>query len=267
MKCLPILCLILSAVFMLPAHAASMVPVTGAPAGILLYAQEADGSVWLLLADHTPPSQRGWAAFGGSHDAGETLAETAARETEEETGGYFKRADLLKAIEGQQPVFDGVYGFYFVQVDKVPVAQIEAAAAATVAAVAASAAAAVPATTAGSATAAVPAATARPAAAAGAAMAAAYTERGPFAWVPYTQVERWLDASPVEGSAIPRSGRLYFIDEEWLPPTTSSQARVNWFWPVWLNNLRVARAAGVIPWQASAPASASGAGTANTLVH
>ena len=68
------------------------------PAGIVLYSV-VEGEVLLLLADHRLPG-RGWAAYGGAARAGETSAETAARETEEETRGYFKRADLLKDVEG-----------------------------------------------------------------------------------------------------------------------------------------------------------------------
>ena len=67
----------------------------------------------LLLADHTPRSKRGWASFGGAHEPGGSPTDTAARETGEETRGQFRRADILKAIGTQEPVFDGSYALFF----------------------------------------------------------------------------------------------------------------------------------------------------------
>ena len=165
------------------------------PAGIILYAEGADG-VSLLLADHLPPSQRGWAAFGGMHEQDETPAETAARETEEETNGFFSRTELLARIKNSAPLFDGAYAFYFVKVPMVPIREItklhlydgEA----------------------------------------------AYRERGPFAWVPFSAIERQLAAkSPI-------------LDSRYLP----ADARTNRLWTVWLNNLRVAIEAHALPWAA-----------------
>lgn len=124
------------------------------PAGVVLYTIE-DGEVLLLLADHAAPSrQRGWAAFGGMNDPGETIAQTAARETEEETNGYFKREDLLAKIAGQKPVADGKFSFYFVQVDKVPVSDIMSRQSGL--------------------------------------LSRFYRERVNFAWIPYAEVERYL---------------------------------------------------------------------------
>ena len=60
------------------------------PAGMVLYFQSGD-EVYLLLAEHAG-SQRGWAGFGGGPREGETVAETAAHTTEEESrgGGHFE---------------------------------------------------------------------------------------------------------------------------------------------------------------------------------
>ncbi len=126
----------------------------GHPAGVVIYTQTAQG-VHLLLADHQPPSDRGWGGFGGKHQPGETPAQTAARECEEETRGYFRRAAILKAIGDQQPVFDGHYAQYFVQVDPVAVDAISKA----------------------------PVSTQDP----------AYGERGPWAWIPCAEIQRLLE--------------------------------------------------------------------------
>jgi 8-oxo-dGTP pyrophosphatase MutT (NUDIX family) len=123
----------------------------GNPAGVVLYAETAQGVV-LLLADHTPPSKRGWGAFGGAHEQGESIAETAARETEEETRGYFKRETILAAIKTQQPVMDGSFALYFVKVDPVPISDISNAP--------------------------IPP------------DKKTYAERGPYAWIPAAEVER-----------------------------------------------------------------------------
>jgi len=93
------------------------------PAGMALYL-DSGGEVYLLLADHeTGP--RGWGAYGGGAHEGETPAETAARETEEETRGYFLRDHLLKLIGSQAPVIDdNGFALFFAEVDFVPAPRI-----------------------------------------------------------------------------------------------------------------------------------------------
>lgn len=92
------------------------------PAGMVLYFQS-QGEVYLLLAEHAG-SKRGWAGFGGGAREGETLAQTAAHKGEEETRGYFKRADLLKKIKGQKPVMDGDFASYFAEISFVPAQRV-----------------------------------------------------------------------------------------------------------------------------------------------
>ena len=169
----------------------------GTPAGVILYTQTPHG-VWLLLADHRPPSDRGWASFGGSHEPGEGLAETAAREAEEETHGYFTRADILTAIRNQPPVFDGAFAMFFVRVDHIPTRTIVQA----------------------------PIPEDDP----------VYAERGPFAWIPYAEVQRLL--------ARPDTGAPLRIDARYLP----GKAHTDYLWPVWVQNLRTIIAAGGLPW-------------------
>lgn len=92
------------------------------PAGITLYSV-VDGKVLLLVADHAG-SNRGWAGFGGASNPAETSYQTAARETEEETRGYFKRDRLLQQISGQYPTFSGFYSSYFAEVPFVSIEQL-----------------------------------------------------------------------------------------------------------------------------------------------
>jgi len=89
---------------------------------MVLYYQSG-GEVYLLLAEHAE-SARGWAGFGGNGDDGETVAETAAREAEEETRGYFKRAQMLQKINGQFPVVEGNFSTYFIEVAFVPAQRV-----------------------------------------------------------------------------------------------------------------------------------------------
>jgi len=175
---------------------AGLVPGVAAdhPAGIILYAEDTDG-VSLLLADHLPPSERGWAAFGGTHEKDETPAETAARETEEETNGFFSRAELLARIKNVTPLFDGAFAFYFVKVPRVPIGEITKSHVHD--------------------------------------GEAAYGERGPFAWVPFSAVERQLTA------------KAPILDSRYLP----AEVRTNRLWPVWLHNLRIAIDAHALPWR------------------
>ncbi len=166
------------------------------PAGIILYAQTPDG-IAFLLADHAPPSDRGWASFGGHGEPGETIAETAARETEEETRGFFHREDLLAKIADQTPIYDGPYAFYLVEVDPVPIAEIEQHP--------------IPAND------------------------PVHTERGPFAWIPLTQIQRFFDPATI---TFPLE-----IESGFLP----KGHHTNYVWPIWLHNLSVALEADPFP--------------------
>ena len=93
------------------------------PAGIVIYSTHEE-TTWLLLADHKG-NNRGWAAFGGMHENGETGIETAVRETEEETRRFFSAEDLKIKINGQFPVISGLFRFYFAEVDYVDAEKIE----------------------------------------------------------------------------------------------------------------------------------------------
>ena len=168
------------------------------PAGMVLYFQSGD-EVYLLLAEHAG-SQRGWAGFGGGPREGETVAETAAHKTEEESRGYFKRGDLLDKIKGQEPLMDGDFASYFAEVDFVPVQRVMNNP--------------------------VPKKN------------DAYLERSTFAWIPYSAVEGYLQED------IDRK-KKYTIDPAYLPAGSQTQ----WFWPLWLGNMRKAVVAQALPWE------------------
>lgn len=174
------------------------------PAGIVLFFKSGN-EIYLLLADHSPGCDqgRGWAACGGARKDNESAAETAARETEEETRGFLKRDWLLQKIKNQTPVRDGVFSCFFLEIDFIPIPQI---------------------------------ATHQPPT-----NEPDYLERGPFAWIPFSQVAPYLDPA-----AAPNAKAI--ISAEYLP----SEKQTNWFWSIWLQNLRVARAAGAIPWERTA---------------
>ncbi|MCH8198211.1 MAG: NUDIX domain-containing protein [Proteobacteria bacterium] len=165
---------------------------------MVLYFQSG-GKVYLLLAEHAG-SKRGWAGFGGGARKGETAAETAAHKAEEESRGYFNRADLLQKIKGQAPVMDGDFASYFAEITFVPAQRVMNHP--------------VPETN------------------------DAYLERGAFAWIPYSTIEGFLREE------IDRS-KKYMIDPVFLPAGSETQ----WFWPVWLSNMRRAIATRALPWQ------------------
>jgi 8-oxo-dGTP pyrophosphatase MutT (NUDIX family) len=178
------------------------------PAGIILYFKSGN-EIYLLLADHSAGKEqgRGWAAFGGASKDGESAEQTAARETEEETRGFFARDWLLEKIHNQTPVRDGVFSCFFLEVDFVPIPRI---------------------------------ATRQPPTG-----EPDFAERGPFAWIPFSQVVPHLGTpSDPAGKAI--------ISAEYLP----SKTQTNWFWPIWLQNLRIARVNGVLPWERTAGSNA-----------
>ena len=171
------------------------------PAGMVLYFQSG-GEVYLLLAEHAG-SKRGWAGFGGGARKGETMAETAAHKGEEESRGYFKRADLLRQIKDQAPVMDGDFASYFAEVAFVPAQRV----------------------------------TNHPLADANVANDA-YLERGAFAWIPYSSIEGFL-LEEIERT------RKYMIDPAFLPAGSETQ----WFWPIWLGNMRQAVTTQALPWE------------------
>ncbi len=163
------------------------------PAGMILYCRQGD-EVYLLLADHRT-NRRGWAGFGGRADAGESVAETAARETEEETRGYFKRAELMAGIRGQEPYVHGSFHLFFLEVKAVPIEAIESIE--------------LPQHKLG------------------------YLERGPFAWIPYKELQRAygdsLGRAKIRSTYLPERGRPYF-------------------WRHWLEQMQEAERQGRLPW-------------------
>ena len=124
---------------------------------MVLYFRSGD-EVFLLLADHRG-KDRGWAGYGGGSYDGESTAETAARETEEETRGYFLRDYLLAMIKDQEPVIDNGFALFFAEVPFVPAQLV----------------------------------TNNPLPDDN----ESYVERGPYAWIPYSVLEPYLK-DPVE---------------------------------------------------------------------
>jgi len=168
------------------------------PAGIVLYFKSGN-DVYLLLAEDARKT-RGWAAFGGGAHKGESLAETAARETEEETRGYFIQADLLKVIEKQIPVIDdNTFALFFAEIDFVPAQRV---------------------------TNHQPATEDR-----------SYFEGGPYAWIPFSEIEDYVQAK------VDRDQK-YLIDKRFLPLGSET----DWLWPVWLGNMRKAVEKNALPW-------------------
>ena len=167
-------------------------------AGMVLYFQSG-GEVYLLLAEHAE-SKRGWAGFGGGAREGETAAENAAHKAEEESRGFFKRADLLKKIKNQSPVMDGSFASYFAEVPFVP----------------------------------IPSVMQHPVPEAN----DSYLERGTFAWIPYSSIASLLEQD------IDRT-KKHMIDPAFLPKGSETQ----WFWSVWLGNMRQAVLTQALPWK------------------
>lgn len=172
------------------------------PAGIVLY-MKSGGEVFLLLADHTLQYTRGWGSFGGSHEDGETPAQTAARETAEETRGTFSPDALVTRLEGQEPVVDGSFHMYFLEIDFVPAPSV---------------------------------ANNEPAD-----DTVYFRERGPYAWIPFSEIRKHLVSEEPDPP--------YSIDKRYLPAGTER----DWLWTVWIHNMRLAFQEGAIPWEATSP--------------
>ena len=179
------------------------------PAGMVLYFKSGD-EVFLLLADHRK-KDRGWAGYGGGPYDGESAAETAARETEEETRGYFLRDDLLAMIKDQEPVIDdGGFALFFAEVPFVP----------------------------------APLVTNNPLPSDD----ESYVERGPYAWIPYSEVQPYLKGPVEPEEKHPEEKHpeeKHPIEERLLP----GKRYTSWYWQVWLGSVRQAVETNSIPWE------------------
>ena len=63
-----------------------------------------------------------------------------------------------------------------------------------------------------------------------------YRERGPYAWIPYSEVAKYIENDDENQAGL--------IDRDFLPPTIHT----HWFWNVWLRNMRKAHSMGALPW-------------------
>jgi len=77
--------------------------------------------IYLLLADHTWSHQRDrtWSGFGGFCD-GDPIDVAAARETEEETKGFYRRDEIFARLVSSPKIRVGDFTTFFVEVDYVP---------------------------------------------------------------------------------------------------------------------------------------------------
>lgn len=93
---------------------------SGCSAGTVLYFTF-KGETYLLLADHSLSGQRhrGWSGFGGLCD-GEPAGVAAARETEEETKGFYSREEIFARLSWSPKIRVGDFTTFFVEVDYVP---------------------------------------------------------------------------------------------------------------------------------------------------
>jgi len=93
------------------------------PAGVIPYAC-VNGQTLILLAYDPAPGRSGYAAFGGGQEAGESIAETAAREFREETRCAFDHPDSTDLEALSHSNSEGYYT-YVAEVEFMSALQIE----------------------------------------------------------------------------------------------------------------------------------------------
>ena len=123
---------------------------TDCNAGTVLFFDLND-ETYLLLADHSLGShrQRGWSGFGGRCDE-DRADKAAARETEEETKGFYKRTKIHAKLSSSLSILSNGFTTFFVKVDFVPAIVLN---------------------------------NHKPSF-----HAASYNERGPYAWIPFSEI-------------------------------------------------------------------------------
>jgi 8-oxo-dGTP pyrophosphatase MutT (NUDIX family) len=156
------------------------------------------GETYLLLADHSLTGQRhrGWAGFGGLCN-GEPVEVTAARETEEETRGIYSRKEIFARLSSSPKIRVDDFTTFFVEVNFVPVTLLN---------------------------------NQKPSN-----PSASYTERGPYAWIPYSVIRRAFEGR--------QTGRAH-IPGKYLPHA----AQTDWLFELFLSSLIAAKNAGILPW-------------------
>ena len=120
--------------------------------------------------------------------------------------------DLLALIKGQKPVIDNGFALYFAEVPFVP----------------------------------APLVTNNPLPSDD----ESYVERGPYAWIPYSELEPYL-----KGPVKPED--RYPIEERLLP----GERYTSWYWPVWLGSVWKSVETNSIPWDVGVSPDLSGKGS------
>jgi 8-oxo-dGTP pyrophosphatase MutT (NUDIX family) len=147
-------------------------------AGTVLYFKF-NGEAYLLLADHSlsSHSRRGWSGFGGRCD-GELADKTAARETEEETRGFYKREEILDKLSSSPRNLSNGFTTFFVEVGYVPAIVFN---------------------------------NQKPTS-----HAASYDERGPYAWVPFSAIWQAIENERSGQAHIPKKYLPPNAHTDWL---------------------------------------------------
>ena len=160
-------------------------------AGTVLYFTFKD-ETHLLLADHQFPGQRhrGWSGFGGLCD-GEAVDVAAARETEEETRGFYNKGEILTRIGTSPKILIGNFTTFFVEVDYVPAVVINNHQRQG--------------------------------------DAPAYLERGPYAWIPFSVIwhaikNRQSGRAQITGKYLPPDARTDWLFEPFLTSLVAAKA-------------------------------------------
>ena len=169
-------------------------------AGAVLYTS-IRGSNFVLLADHKG-LRRGWAAFGGGLDNEEPVV-AAAREVEEETNGLLEKSDLLKKLGDAKYIQESngqwQYTTYFLKIDFKASSEFNAASKTS--------------------------------------RLKSYNERGPYSWVPVSE----LSAAVMRYR---KGERNISIPVQYLPSCSGN----NYYWNVFLKSLDEAFKQGVVNW-------------------
>lgn len=164
-------------------------------AGVLIYS-EFNNQQLVLLADHKKENQvqRGWSTLGGTVKENESILAAAIREVFEESNGKIKAKELIALIDPDIKTETPGFTIYFAKIDYIPATEFEYIRQNS--------------------------------------DALDFSERGPYAWVPWPEIQR--AANQFEVLSADSAVKIVKVKELYLPV----KRQTDWYFSAFLSTIK-----------------------------